>query len=267
MSTLTKAAILGIVQGLFEFLPVSSTAHLILGARVLGFDDPGGLFIVMIQFGSILAVMWLYRRKIFEVVSGLASRPEARRFATMIVVAFLPAVVAGVLLEHPIKRILYYSPPTIAAAFIIGGIIILWVERARPRPTVFDVDRVPLSTALAVGASQAVALVPGVSRSGATIVGGLVAGLDRPTAAEFSFFLAMPTMAGAFAKDLLELRHQFSPERGVEIAVGFVMAFVASLVVVKPFLAVVRRSGFGVFAWYRIAAGILVLAALAAGLL
>jgi undecaprenyl-diphosphatase len=262
MPTLAKAAVLGIIQGLFEFLPISSTAHLILGARVLGYDDPGGVFIVMIQFGSILAIMWLYRTKILEVVSGLASRPAARHFALMIVVAFIPAVVAGALLERPIKSVLYYSPATIAAAFIVGGIVILLVEQARPRPTVGQVDRVPLPTALAVGASQAVALVPGVSRSGATIVGGMLAGLDRPTAAEFSFFLAMPTMAGAFAKDFLELRHQFSPARGLEIAVGFLMAFLASLLVVKPFLAIVRRSGFGVFAWYRIAAGVVVLAAL-----
>jgi undecaprenyl-diphosphatase len=262
---LAKAAFLGVVQGLTEFLPVSSTAHLILGARLLDFDDPGGVFIVMIQLGSILAVMWLYRAKIMEVVLGLGSSKPARRFALMIVVAFLPAAFAGAVLAPFVKRVLYYSPATIAAAFIAGGIVILLVERARPRTSVNDVDRVPLGTALGVGASQALALVPGVSRSGATIVGGLLAGLDRPTAAEFSFFLAMPTMAAAFAHDALDLRHQFSPERGLEIAVGFVMAFLASLVVVKPFLAFVRRSGFGPFAWYRIAAGVAVLAALAAG--
>jgi undecaprenyl-diphosphatase len=260
---LAKAALLGILQGLTEFLPVSSTAHLILGARLLDFDDPGGIFIVMIQLGSILAVMWLYRAKIVEVVLGLGSSASARRFATMIVVAFIPAAVAGVLLEHRIKSILYYSPGVIAAAFIIGGIVILVVERSRPRPTVTDVDRVPLPTALAVGASQAIALIPGVSRSGATIVGGLLGRLDRPTAAEFSFFLAMPTMAGAFVKDAFELRRQFSPDRGLEIAVGFLMAFLASLIVVRPFLAYVRRSGFGAFAWYRIVAGAAIVIAVA----
>lgn len=262
---LAKAAILGIIQGLLEFLPISSTAHLILGARLLGFDDPGGLFIVMIQFGSILAIMWLYRAKIAEVVLGLWSKPESRRFAMTIVVAFIPAAIAGAVLAPFVKRVLYYSPGTIAAAFIIGGIVILVAERARPAATVADVDHVPMPTALAVGASQALALVPGVSRSGATIVGGLLAGLNRPTAAEFSFFLAMPTMTAAFAHDFLELRHQVSSERVLEIAVGFVMAFLASLLVVRPFLAIVRRSGFGPFAWYRIAAGIVVLAALAAG--
>jgi undecaprenyl-diphosphatase len=248
-----------------EFLPISSTAHLILGARLLGFEDPGGLFIVMIQFGSILAVMWLYRAKILDVVLGLGSRVAARRFALNLVIAFIPAAVAGVVLAPFVKRVLYYSPATIAAAFIAGGIVILLVERARPRARVMDVDHVPMPTALAVGASQALALVPGVSRSGATIVGGLLTGLSRPTAAEFSFFLAMPTMTAAFAHDFLELRHQLTPERVLEIAVGFVMAFLASLVVVRPFLAIVRRSGFGPFAWYRIIAGVVVLAAMAAG--
>ena len=248
-----------------EFLPISSTAHLILGARLIGFDDPGGLFIVMIQFGSILAVMWLYRAKIAEVVRGLGSSAAARRFALNIIIAFIPAAVAGAVLAPFVKRVLYYSPGTIAAAFIAGGIVILLVERAQPRVTVSDVDHVPMPTALAVGASQALALVPGVSRSGATIVGGLLAGLSRPSAAEFSFFLAMPTMTAAFAHDFLELRQQFTSERVLEIAVGFVMAFLASLVVVRPFLAIVRRSGFGPFAWYRIVAGVVVLAAMAAG--
>jgi undecaprenyl-diphosphatase len=248
-----------------EFLPISSTAHLILGARLIGFDDPGGLFIVMIQFGSILAVMWLYRAKIAEVVRGLGSSAAARRFALNIIIAFIPAAVAGAALAPFVKRVLYYSPGTIAAAFIAGGFFILLVERAQPRVMVTVVDHVPMPTALAVGASQALALVPGVSRSGATIVGGLLAGLSRPSAAEFSFFLAMPTMTAAFAHDFLELRQQFTSERVLEIAVGFVMAFLASLVVVRPFLAIVRRSGFGPFAWYRIVAGVVVLAAMAAG--
>jgi undecaprenyl-diphosphatase len=244
---------------------VSSTAHLILTERLIGYEDAGGVFTVMIQFGSVLAVMWLYRAKIIEVVSGLASRPEARRFAVNIVAAFIPAAIAGALLAPFVKRVLYYSPGTIGAAFILGGIVMIIVERARHAPSVRTVDAVPLRTAVTVGAWQALALVPGVSRSGATIVGGLVAGLDRPTAAEFSFFLAMPTMAAAFAHDLIDFRHQLAPERVPEIAVGFVMAFLASLVVVKPFLNFVRRSGFEPFAWYRIGAGVLVLAALAAG--
>jgi undecaprenyl-diphosphatase len=262
---LAKAALLGIVQGLLEFLPVSSTAHLIITERLIGFQDPGGVFTVMIQFGSVLAVMWLYRVKIADVVLGLASRPEARRFAVNIVAAFIPAAIAGALLAPFVKRVLYYSPGTIGVAFIVGGIVMLLVERSRHTPTVRNVDCVPLGTAVTVGAWQALALVPGVSRSGATIVGGLVAGLDRPTAAEFSFFLAMPTMAAAFLHDLIDLRHQLAADRVPEIAVGFVMAFVASAIVVRPFLAFVRRSGFESFAWYRIVSGALVLAALAAG--
>jgi undecaprenyl-diphosphatase len=161
--------------------------------------------------------------------------------------------------------VLYYSPGVIAAAFIGGGIVMLLVERLRSRPTVTNVDAVPYSKALAVGVAQVTALVPGVSRSGATIVGGLLSGLDRTTAAEFSFFLSMPTMTAAFVHDLWEVRHDLSAGRGAAIAVGFVMAFLAALVVVKPFLRFVGRSGFAPFAWYRIVAGVALAAAIAAG--
>jgi undecaprenyl-diphosphatase len=259
------AALLGVVQGLTEFLPVSSTAHLLIGARLLRFDDPGGVFTVMIQLGSILAVMWLYRVKIFHVLRGLPSDADARHFVLMIVVAFLPAAVAGALLSSFVKRVLYTTPAVIAATFILGGIVMLIVERNRPEPTVLNADHTSLSRALAIGSCQVLALVPGVSRSGATIVGGMLMGLDRPAAAEFSFFLAMPTMAAAFAHDLIEVRHHLSTARAVEIAIGFVMAFIASAVVVRPFLAVVRRTGFVPFAWYRILAGVVLLAVLALG--
>ncbi len=257
------AALLGVVQGLTEFLPVSSTAHLLIGARLLRFDDPGGVFTVMIQLGSIVAVMWLYRVKIFNVLRGLPSDPEARHFVLMIVVAFLPAAVAGALFSGFVKRVLYTTPAVIAASFILGGIVMLVVERYRPAPTVLNADHTSLSRALGIGLCQVLALIPGVSRSGATIVGAMLMGLDRPAAAEFSFFLAMPTMAAAFAHDLIEVRHHLSPERALEITIGFVMAFVASALVVKPFLAVVRRSGFVPFAWYRILAGVVLFAALA----
>jgi undecaprenyl-diphosphatase len=261
------AALLGVVQGLTEFLPVSSTAHLLIGARLLHFDDPGGVFTVMIQLGSILAVMWLYRVKILHVLRGLPSDPAARHFLLMIVVAFLPAAVAGALFSDYVKRVLYTTPAVIATTFILGGIVMLVAERYRPRPTVLDADDTSLSRALGIGACQVLALVPGVSRSGATIVGAMLLGLDRPAAAEFSFFLAMPTMAAAFAHDLLKARHSLGTERSVEIAIGFVMAFIASALVVRPFLAVVRRVGFGPFAWYRIAAGLAIIVALAIGLL
>jgi undecaprenyl-diphosphatase len=259
------AALLGLVQGLTEFLPVSSTAHLLLGARLLRFEDPGGVFTVMIQLGSILAVMWLYRAKIVHVLTNLPSDPDARRFALMILVAFLPAVVAGLLFAGFVKRVLYESPAVIAVSFIAGGIVMLIVERTRPAPTVMNAEHTPLLRALGIGACQVLALIPGVSRSGATIVGAMALGLDRPAAAEFSFFLAMPTMMAAFAHDLLEARQHLSVERAEEIAIGLVFAFIAAALVVRPFLAIVRRTGFAPFAWYRIGAGALILAALFAG--
>ena len=265
MPSLLKAAALGNLQGLTEFLPVSSTAHLLIGSRVIGYSDPGGVFTVMIQLGSIVAVMWLYRDKIIAVVTGLPSKPDARRFALTIVLATVPALVAGALFSKFVKGVLYGNFVVIALAFIMGGIVMLVVERVRPAPDVMDVDSLPVGRAVAVGSFQALALVPGVSRSGGTIVAAMAMRVDRAAAAEFTFFLAMPTMAAAFAHDLLEVRHDLGSARGLEIAVGFVMAFLASAAVVKPFLNYVRRSGFGPFAWYRIAAGLGLLAAVAAG--
>ena len=259
------AALLGILQGLTEFLPVSSTAHLLISSHLVHYDDPGGVFTVMIQLGSILAVMWLYRVKIATVVLGLPSDPDARRFALMIIVAFIPALVAGALLADYVQTVLYDSPGVIAAAFVGGGIIMLIVERFRPEPTVMDAEKTPLGQAFGVGVCQMLALVPGVSRSGATIIGGMVMRLDRAAAAEFSFFLAMPTMTGAFVKNLFDVKDYLSAERAVEIGIGFVMAFFASLVVVRPFLGFVRRAGFAPFAWYRIALGLALFAATAAG--
>jgi undecaprenyl-diphosphatase len=261
--TLLVSAVLGVVQGLTEFLPVSSTAHLLLFGHALAFDDPA--FTVMIQLGSIAAVVWLYREKLLRVASGLTSDPEARRFALMVLVAFVPAVVAGAFFADFVTGVLYDSPAVIAAAFIIGGIVMLLVERYRPMPEVTEAERTPLSKAFGIGVCQMLALVPGVSRSGATIVGGLLMRLERPAAAEFSFFLAIPTMTAAFAKSLLEIRGQLVPERMAEIGVGFLFAFLASLAVIRPFLRFVGRAGFAPFAWYRIAAGIAIFAALAAG--
>jgi undecaprenyl-diphosphatase len=262
---LLNAALLGVVQGLTEFLPISSTAHLILGARLLGFEDPGGVFTVMIQLGAILAVIWLYRAKVLAVVLGLPTQPEARRFAALVLIGFAPALVAGAFFADYVKQVLYYSPGVIAAAFIAGGVVMLLVERLRPQPTVSNIDTMPFSKALAIGVAQVLALVPGVSRSGATIVGGLLSGLDRTTAAEFSFFLSMPTMVAAFVHDLIEVRGDLSTERAGEIGVGFVMAFIAALLVVKPFLRFVGRAGFAPFAWYRISAGAAMVLAMAAG--
>jgi undecaprenyl-diphosphatase len=265
MPILVQAALLGILQGLTEFLPISSTAHLLIGSHIIGFADPGGVFTVMIQFGSVLAVMWLYRARIARVVMGLGAPGSERQFAVAVFLAFVPAIIAGAFLAGFVKRVLYTSFPTIAVAFIVGGVVMLVVERFRPSAVVREAERIPVGTAVSVGVFQTLALVPGVSRSGATIVGGLLMGLDRRAAAEFSFFLAMPTMAAAFLHDLLEVRGHLSPDRAVEIGVGFVMAFLASLVVVKPFLNFVSRSGFAPFAWYRIAAGVGLLAAIATG--
>ena len=253
------------MQGLTEFLPISSTAHLILGARLIGYEDPGGVFTVMIQLGAVLAVMWLYRAKIAAVLRGLGRDVNAQRFALMIGAAFVPALIAGGLLNDYVKRVLYYSPGVIATAFIIGGLVMLAVERYRPAPHVLNAEETPIGRAIGIGMWQAVAIVPGVSRSGATIVGGMMLGLDRAAAAEFSFFLAMPTMIAAFVHDLWEVRSHLAPERALEIAIGFVMAFIAALVVVRPFLRFVGRSGFAPFAWYRIAAGTAILAAMGAG--
>jgi undecaprenyl-diphosphatase len=265
MSNLAKAAILGVIQGVTEFLPVSSTAHLLISERLLGFDDPGGIFTIMIQLGSILAVVWLYRAKLIEVLMGLPSRPEARRFAFKIVLATVPMLIAGALFSKFVKTVLYGSVLVMAAAFIIGGIVMLVVERTRPQPDVFDVDSLPVGRALAVGTGQTLALIPGISRSGGTIVCAMLMRVDRGAAAEFSFFLAMPTMAAAFADQLFEARHELASARGVEVAVGFVMAFLASAAVVRPFLTYVRRSGFGPFAWYRIAFGVAIIVAAVSG--
>jgi len=261
---LLAAALLGAVQGLTEFLPVSSTAHLRIGEQILGFKDPAGTFTVIIQFGSVLALMWLYRAKLFEVARGLPSKPESRRFVLALVVAVLPAGVAGWYFADSVKS-LYKSPLVIAGAFIVGGLIMLVVERMRPAPVVFHADRIPLGRALAVGACQALALIPGVSRSGATIIGGLMLRVERSAAAELSFYLAMPTLTAACLHDAWEIRHDLASAHAAEIGVGLVTAFVAAALVVRPFLRYVSRSGFAPFAWYRIAAGAAILGAVGLG--
>lgn len=263
--TLLAAALLGIVQGVTEFLPVSSTAHLLLVSKAIGFEDPQGVFTVMIQLGSILAVVWIYRVKLITIVKSLGVSEDARRFALAVIVATLPALIAGALFAGYIKRILYDSPRVWAFAFIAGGLVMLILERRLRTPVVQRADDTPLPRALMVGAAQTLALVPGVSRSGATIIGGMAAGLSRSAAAEFSFFVAIPTMSAAFAHDLVEVAGHLSAERSLEIAVGLVMAFLSSLIVIKPFLAFVTRSGFAPFAWYRIALGVALLVAMGAG--
>lgn len=262
---LAKAALLGIIQGLTEFLPVSSTAHLLISQRLIGYDDEGSAFTVMIQLGSILAVMWLYRQRIIDVVVGLPTKPEARRFALMLFLAFLPAVPIGLLGKDFITGALHNSMAVIAWAFVIGGVAMLAIERFRPAPAIEDAANTPIVRAIGVGLFQLVALIPGVSRSGATIYGGLLMGLDRRAAAEFSFFLAMPTMMGAFVVEFLDVKDHISSDRAIEIGVGFVFAFLSALLVVKPFLDFVTRVGFAPFAWYRIGLGAAMFAAMAVG--
>ena len=263
--TLLAAALLGIVQGITEFLPVSSTAHLLLVRQAIGFEDPGGVFTVMIQLGSIFAVIWIYRLKLIRLVMGLSTQHEARHFAAAILVATIPALIAGALFADFVKGILYESPRVWAIAFIAGGVVMLLLERRVSAPVVERAEDTPLPRAFAVGVCQSLALIPGVSRSGATIIGGIAAGLSRTAAAEFSFFVAIPTMSAAFAHDLIDIAGHLSPARSLEIAVGLVMAFISSLLVIKPFLAFVARSGWAPFAWYRIALGAALLVAMGAG--
>jgi undecaprenyl-diphosphatase len=213
----------------------------------------------------VLAVILLYRAKIASVVLGLPSDPDARRFTVMLIVAFIPAVIGGLLFGDYVQEQLYESLVVIAVAFVVGGVVMLVVEKYRPEPTVVDAEQTPVKRALGIGVCQLLALVPGVSRSGATIVGGMALGLDRAAAAEFSFFLAMPTMVAAFVYSLLDEGLALPAERAIGIAIGFVMAFISAWLVVKPFLQFVRRAGFVPFAWYRIALGLVLLAGVLSG--
>jgi undecaprenyl-diphosphatase len=267
-----EAIIMGFVEGLTEFLPVSSTAHLILLGRALGFDDPTGAFKVMIQLGAILAIIVIYFEKIWKTVIGLPTSVEARRFALCIGLAFLPAAAAGVLLGEFVEKLFLEGQVTplalqiIASTLLVGGIIMLAAERFRPQPTTNSLEDLPVWKAVAVGACQCLALIPGVSRSGASIVGAMMLGVERKTAAEFSFFLAMPTMLGAFAYSFMKNRDLLDGGQLGVIGVGFVAAFIAGLFVVKLFLGIVGRYGFAPFAWYRIALGLLIFALVGFGL-
>jgi undecaprenyl-diphosphatase len=253
------AALLGVIEGLTEFLPVSSTGHLILFVDLLGFEaPPGRTFEVMIQLGAILALILIYARKVFGTIFGLPTDPAARQFALLILVAFLPAMVLGATFHGFIKAVLF-SPTVVAISLIVGGIVIMIVEETQKRVRHYEADKLPLKTGFLIGVAQAVAMIPGVSRSGATIIGGLLLGLERRAAAEFSFFLSIPTMSAAFAYDAYKNREALSFDDTGLIATGFITAFIAALLVVKPFLAIVSRIGFAPFAFYRIALGTFVL--------
>jgi undecaprenyl-diphosphatase len=249
------AGLLGIIEGLTEFLPVSSTGHLILADALLGIEGPASkLFDIVIQLGAILAVCWVYRERFATAAAGLGSDPVSQRFVANIVIAFLPAVVVGVVAHRFIKEVLF-SPWVVAISLIVGGFLILAIERMRPRPRIETVDEMKMRTALGVGCCQILAMIPGVSRAGATIMGAMMLGVDRAAATQFSFFLAVPTMLGATVYDLYKNRAILSVENGTLIAIGFVVAFLCALFVVRTLVGFVSRHGFGVFAWYRIAIG------------
>lgn len=258
------AAFLGFIEGLTEFLPVSSTGHLILFIDLLRFKaPPGRTFEIMIQLGAVLAICVVYAGKIIAVLKGLVTgEASARNFAIAVIVAFLPAMVLGALFSDVIKGALF-SPFVVAVALITGGIAMLVAEKLRPQPDIGHVDDMPWQRALGVGFFQCLALIPGVSRSGATIVGAMLLRIERRTAAEFSFFLAMPTMLGAFVWSAYKARDELAGSDLGLIAVGFVAAFLAGLVVVKLFLGIVSRFGFAPFAYYRILIGAFVLGLLA----
>ena len=260
---LLKAAILGTVEGLTEFLPISSTGHLILTASLLGFTgDKAKLFEVAIQTGAMLSVIWYYRVRIARVVMGLFSSEPARRFAINVVIAFLPAAVLGVVFGSMIKRVLF-KPIPVALAFIVGALVILWVERRAGQSQlparVDNVDDLSWLDALKLGLAQAFALIPGTSRSGATIIGGMLFGLSRKAATEFSFFLAIPTLVGAGVYDTYKYRDLISWADAPLFGVGLATAFVSALVCVHWLIWFVSTHNFVAFAWYRIGFGILVL--------
>jgi undecaprenyl-diphosphatase len=260
LTLIWKALLIGVVEGLTEFLPVSSTGHIILAEEVLHFQGPPGkVFEIVIQLGAILAVCLLYRAKIWTTVEGVLRREKpAIRFATVIVVAFLPAAIIGVAAHNYIKSVLF-NPWVVAVALIVGGFAILVIERFAQRPRIKTLDDVDLKTALYIGLCQCLAMIPGVSRAGATIMGARAFRVDRATAAEFSFFLAMPTMLGATVYDLFKNWSSLSWEHGGVIALGFAAAFVSAMLVVGAFVRFISRHGFTVFAWYRIAVGALAL--------
>ena len=264
--TVLKALLLGVLEGLTEFLPVSSTGHLIVASDLLAFRGPQAkLFVIVIQLGAILAIVWEYRPRFYDLATRLASEPHARRLALNLAIGLAPAMALGALLHGAIKTHLF-SPVTVAAALVAGGLVILWVERRQRIPRVLSVDELAWHDALKVGFAQSLAMFPGVSRSGATIVGGMLFGLSRETATLFSFFLAVPTMLAAVSYDLYSNRGLLVADGLGVLATGFAAAFVAALLTARALVAYVARHDFRPFAWYRIAFGIAVLATWATGM-
>jgi len=255
-----QAIILGAVEGLTEFLPISSTGHQIIVADLLGFGGERAMaFNIIIQLGAILAVVWEFRQKILAVVTGLPTQPKARRFTANLLIGFLPAVVLGVIFADMIHQYLF-NPITVAVALVIGGFIMLWAEKRQHRVRVEHVDDMHWTDALKVGCAQCLAMIPGTSRSGSTIIGGLLFGMSRTAATEFSFFLAMPTMVGAAVYSGYKYRDLFNASDLPVFALGFVVAFIFAMLAVKALLKFIATHSYAVFAWYRIAFGLLILA-------
>jgi undecaprenyl-diphosphatase len=255
-----KAVILGVVEGLTEFLPVSSTGHLIIAGQLIGYTgDKAKIFEIVIQSGAMLAVIWEYRARFGRVLGGLHRDALARSFAVNLVVAFLPAALLGLAFGSAIKQHLFDAVP-VAAAFIIGGAIILWVEHSPRRTTVERVDDMTWRDALKIGVAQSFALIPGTSRAGATIIGGMLFGLSRRAATEFSFFLAVPTLIAAGAYDLYKSRALLGAGDLGVFSAGFIVSFIAAFLCVRWLLRYIATHDFSAFAWYRIAFGVIVLA-------
>jgi len=266
MSDALRAVILGIVEGVTEFLPVSSTGHLLLAERF--FDLGEGAFwqsfAVLIQLGAILAIVVIYFEKLWRVALGMFSNADDRRFVIGLLVAFLPAVIIGLVAGKYIKELLF-NPWVVCFTLIVGGAVLLWVDQLDLKPHEHDAMTFPLPMYLSIGIAQCVAMIPGVSRSGASIVAAMLFGADKRSAAEFSFFLAIPTMIGAFAYDFYKNRGEMSVDHLGIVAIGFVVSFITAIIVVKTFLNYVTRRGFALFAWWRIIVGTLGLIALAMG--
>ena len=253
--SILSAILLGLIEGLTEFLPVSSTGHILLAGHFLGFESTGKVFEIVIQLGAILAIVTVYFARLWKMLVDLPRDARTRRFIAGILISFLPAAVIGALAHDFIKTVLFESPMVICVSLILGGIVLLFVDRWRLQPKYSDVMDFPLSVCLAIGVFQCLAMIPGTSRSGSTIVGALLLGADKRSAAEFSFFLAMPTMAGAVAYDLFKNRDVLSGADFTVIAVGFVVAFVAAVIVVRSLLDYVSRHGYALFGWWRLIVG------------
>ncbi|WP_192359742.1 undecaprenyl-diphosphate phosphatase [Mesorhizobium mediterraneum] len=260
--TIVEALLLGMIEGMTEFIPVSSTGHILLAGHFLGFHSTGKAFEILIQLGAILAILSVYFHRLWQMLVDLPRDRVTRHFVLGILVAFLPAAVIGALGHGFIKAVLFESPRLICVMLIIGGVVLLWVDRFKPKPLYHDVEQFPLRLYLQIGLFQCLSLIPGTSRSGSTIVGALLLGVDKRAAAEFSFFLAMPTMVGAFAFDLFKNRNVLTSADLPIIAAGFMAAFVAALIVVRFLLNYVSRHGYSLFGWWRLVIGTVGLAAL-----